>query len=157
MFLKPVYQVYLQAISRVEPKFAVACCYCILLYCIIHSATKDAVNAWAEVVGAALKEVVQAAVETMTEEVEMSEIFVTVAGMVASFVGTFIITTAAMVLIDLIFSSGGTAPILTDGIYCHVTQLPDGAVIARQINYDGSLLEFETPQEPKREPAVPST
>ncbi|KAK1296858.1 hypothetical protein QJS10_CPB15g02096 [Acorus calamus] len=100
---------------------------------VLQTVTRDAVVAAASAGGEILGEVVAAAVSTIMVGVEAAPLFVLLAGVVTSIVGAFFLGEFAGWLVDLIFGSGGTAPLSTDGHRCYVSQMPDGEVMARQI------------------------
>ncbi|KAK1296271.1 hypothetical protein QJS10_CPB15g02103 [Acorus calamus] len=98
---------------------------------VLQTATREAVVGIASAGGAVLGEVVGVAVSTISAWA--SPLFVLVAGLVTSICGAFILGQFAGWLIDLIFRSGGTAPLSTDGHRCYVAPMPNGEVLARQI------------------------
>lgn len=100
---------------------------------ILQTAAHDAVVTVASVGGAMLGEVVGTALSTELVGVEASALFVLMAGIVTGIVGAFILGAFAGWLIDLIFGSGGSATLSTDGHRCYVAPMPDGVVLARQI------------------------
>lgn len=103
---------------------------------IIQRATYDAVVGVASVGGAMLGEVVGVALATSLPGVEASAFFVLLAGVTFSLAGAFLLGEFAAWLVDLIFGSGGSATLSTDGHRCYVGPLPDGMVLARQIAHD---------------------
>ncbi|KAK1271558.1 hypothetical protein QJS04_geneDACA013023 [Acorus gramineus] len=100
---------------------------------VLQTVTRDAVVTAASAGGEMLGEVVGAAISTILVGVEAAPLFVLLAGVVTSIVGAFFLGEFAGWLIDLIFGSGGTAPLSTDGHRCYVSPMPDGEVLARQI------------------------
>ncbi|KAK1297661.1 hypothetical protein QJS10_CPB15g02087 [Acorus calamus] len=99
---------------------------------VLQTATRDAVVTAASVGGAMLGEVIGVAIPTMVG-LEATPLFIIVSGIVMSIVGAYILGEFAGWLIDLIFGSGGTAPLSTDGHRCYVSSMPDGEALARQI------------------------
>ncbi|KAK1309935.1 hypothetical protein QJS10_CPA08g00130 [Acorus calamus] len=100
---------------------------------VLQTVTRDAVVEAASVGGEMLGEIVGAAISTILVGVEAAPLFVLLAGVVTSIVGAFFLGEFAGWLVDLIFGSGGTAPLSTDGHRCYVSSMPDGEVLARQI------------------------
>ncbi|KAK1296620.1 hypothetical protein QJS10_CPB15g02092 [Acorus calamus] len=70
-------------------------------------------------------EVIGVAIPTMVG-LEATPLFIIVSGIVMSIVGAYILGEFAGWLIDLIFGSGGTAPLSTDGHRCYVSSMPYG-------------------------------
>ncbi|KAK1296270.1 hypothetical protein QJS10_CPB15g02100 [Acorus calamus] len=100
---------------------------------VLQTVTRDAVVAATLASDEMLREVVGAAVSTILIGVEAAPLFVLLAGVVTSIVRAFFLGEFASWLIDLIFGSGGTAPLSTDGHQCYISPMPDGEVLARQI------------------------
>ncbi|KAK1296398.1 hypothetical protein QJS10_CPB15g02079 [Acorus calamus] len=99
---------------------------------VLQTATRDAVVTAASVGGAMLGEVIGVAIPTLVG-LEATPLFIIVSGIVTSIVGAYILGEFAGWLIDLIFGSGGTATLSTDGHRCYVASMPDGEALARQI------------------------
>ncbi|KAM7497481.1 hypothetical protein LguiA_021895 [Lonicera macranthoides] len=105
-----------------------------------ETAFRDAAVTAASISGGMLGDVVQAVVRVaLADVVEGATYFAMGVGLLVSFAGAFIIGAFAGVILDLIFSSGGTATLSTDGIKCYVAPMPDGAVLARQISHDKKI------------------
>lgn len=100
--------------------------------------TRDAIELAASIGGAMLGELVGAALATKLVGAQASTLFVTMAGIVGGIVGGFVIGLAAGALVALIFGSGGSAPISTDGFRCYVAEMPDGARLARQLSHQNN-------------------
>ncbi|CAA0812735.1 Unknown protein [Striga hermonthica] len=99
----------------------------------IQTVTRDALVTAAEKGGAALGKLVAVAIATRLTGQAATTLFITAVGLVGGFVGAFILGAVAGLLFDLIFSSGGQAPLPTDGFIVYVAPMPDGRRLARQI------------------------
>ncbi|KAL5707648.1 hypothetical protein ACHQM5_018524 [Ranunculus cassubicifolius] len=104
---------------------------------ILQTVTRDAIEAVASVGGAMVGEVVGAALATELVGAEASALFVLAAGIIGSIAGIFIVGAFVGWLVGLIFSSGGSAPLSTDGLRCYVQPMPDGVALAFQIAHQG--------------------
>ncbi|KAK1272176.1 hypothetical protein QJS04_geneDACA007430 [Acorus gramineus] len=100
---------------------------------VLQTATRDVVVTAASVGGAMLGEVIGVALTTQLVGVGASPLFLVMAGLATGIAGAFILGAFAGLLIDLIFGSGGSSPLSTDGHRCYVASMPDGIVLARQI------------------------
>ncbi|KAG5525276.1 hypothetical protein RHGRI_031829 [Rhododendron griersonianum] len=99
-----------------------------------QTASRDAVEIAASVGGGMLGEVVGAAVATeLLAGVEVSPLFVTIAGLAGGIGGAFIFGAFAGLLIDSLIHSGGSAGFSTERHRCFVARMPDGVALARQI------------------------
>ncbi|GER32120.1 phytase [Striga asiatica] len=106
------------------------------VYSADHSLTmalREALIFAAELGGAALGKLVGVSVASGLTGMAATTLFVTAVGLVTSFVGAFIIGALAGFLFDRIFSTGGQAPLPTDGFVVYVAPMPNGHQIARQI------------------------
>lgn len=103
----------------------------------IGTTFRDAVAA-ASIGGGMLEDVVQAVVNVAMEGAaeEAAVYFALGVGILGGFAGGFIIGAFAGPILDLNFSSGGTATLSTQGIRCYVAPKPDGAVLACQISHN---------------------
>ncbi|KAM7502491.1 hypothetical protein LguiB_001395 [Lonicera macranthoides] len=103
----------------------------------IETAFRDAAVTAASISGGLLGDVVNAVVRVaIADAIEGATYYALAAGLLASFAGAFIIGAFAGAILDLIFSSGGTAPLSTQGLKCYVAPMPDCVVLARQISYN---------------------
>ncbi|CAA0838395.1 Unknown protein [Striga hermonthica] len=106
------------------------------VYSADHSLTmalREALIFAAEVGGAALGKLVGVTVASGLTGLAATTLFVTAVGLVTGFVGAFIFGALAGFLFDRIFSTGGQAPLPTDGFVVYVAPMPNGHQIARQI------------------------
>ncbi|CAN6573784.1 unnamed protein product [Malus baccata var. baccata] len=101
----------------------------------LQTAARDAVTTAAAIGGAMIGEVVGVALASM---VTGNALLVLMAGITAGIAGAFLIGEFAIWLINVIFGTGGSAPLSTMGHRCYVTQLPEGSVLARQIAHQQS-------------------
>jgi len=100
----------------------------------LDTAAKDAAMAAASVDPAAIMQVVEAVAATLTEEAEISTVFVAMAGMLSGIAEAAIIAAVAGAVVYFIFASGGKKPNHhIEDQDCYVSQMPDGPGLARQI------------------------
>lgn len=100
----------------------------------IETAIRDAVKeAASQAGGAVLKHIVKAAITAGLEGIAATGLFVTGVGVVAGFLGSFILGEIAGEVFDLIFDSGGTKPLPTEGYIFYVAEMPNGKNLAKQI------------------------
>ncbi|KAA8536978.1 hypothetical protein F0562_029456 [Nyssa sinensis] len=106
---------------------------------ILETATRDVVSTIALVGGAMLGKVVGAALSTVLVGVKASALFVLMAGIISSIVGAFILGEFAGWFIDLIFGSGGSTPLSTDGHQCYIAPMADVEALARQMAHQSNF------------------
>ncbi|KAF3447938.1 hypothetical protein FNV43_RR08645 [Rhamnella rubrinervis] len=99
----------------------------------IQTAMRDAVKQVASKGGAVLQEIVEAAITTGLVGIEATSLFVTGIGVVVGIVGSYILGEIAGEIFDLIFGSGGTKPLPTEGFIFYVADMPNGKNLAKQI------------------------
>ncbi|XP_048326314.2 uncharacterized protein LOC125421404 [Ziziphus jujuba] len=99
----------------------------------IKEAARSAVVEVAKKGGAVLGDIVGAAATAAVDGAAVTDVLVCGIGMVAGFAASFILGIAAGALFDLIFGSGGSAPLPSDGLIFHVASMPDGMELARRI------------------------
>ncbi|KAM1003013.1 hypothetical protein FF1_003328 [Malus domestica] len=96
----------------------------------LQTATRAAVVAMSSVGGATLGSAIGVALSSC---LPVHPLFVVMAGIIVSIAGAFILGDFAGWLVDLIFKSGGSTTLSTEGLRCYVAPMPDGVALARQI------------------------
>ncbi|KAK2993849.1 hypothetical protein RJ640_027326, partial [Escallonia rubra] len=110
---------------------------------VIQTATRVAVSIAAAEAGAMLGDVVAAVLVALKlAGIEVSALFASMAGIVTGLVGAFIMGSMVGLLVDSIFSSGGTAPISTEGFRLPRTMAFNVSGTPIDVNFCRALPEY---------------